>query len=98
MDDIGTLGRHRVTERANAGGGHQKTEMWRPTGIHARDADPVDRIESRCGRHDDDLMPSSGQSRCEISKVQLDAADARRKPVADERDLHRGFVTAWTGS
>ena len=49
------------------------------------------RRRTRRWRDDDHVVSRVRESRREILQMQLDAADARTKPVADERDLHRSF-------
>src|SRR5689334_12979024 len=88
MDDVRPLALEDRADSPNAGWSNEKTEIRRSHAVDPRNAYRVDRGRPGCRRHDEDLVAGGREMHREVTEMQLDAADARMKPVANECDLH----------
>lgn len=85
--DVNALVGERFPNRTDSSRCHEKTEHGSERRSNAADTNAVDQGFAWRGGDHDDIMTGGGEMCGEVLQVELDAADARMVPVADEGDL-----------
>jgi hypothetical protein len=93
--DVDALRLERLADGTHAGGCCEKMKNRGEGRAHAHYADSAYYACARRGRDDDDVVAGSGEVLREILQVELDAADSRVIPVADECDFHSVILSAF---
>ena len=74
----------------NAGASDEKSEIRCARRVDPSNGNAVDFAGARSCRDDHDVVATCAKADREVAKMQLDSADARMKPVADESELQAG--------